>query len=185
MVNKPQALYREDARLAFEKDRHLLTSAHGRSEVLERLRTQYSTNENITFGTTYNELLQQSLRYLDSLHLQREPRVMTANLDTGFGFRCLISSTERGSYISESLFQQIRPRPRLFPIADTAFGARLRFNGSFLRAIGTITFAMKMNAPGEEKVIEVMVTANVVPGLSPDLFLGNEQRVDGLLPYAR
>ena len=61
----------------------------------------------------------------------------------------------------------------------------MRFNGTYMRSIGSITFAMKMNAPREEKVIEVMITANVVPGLNPDLFLGKEQRVDGLMPYVQ
>lgn len=240
MVNKPQALYREDAQRAFEHDRQLLlTEIHRRMEdarhsmrafelvprqrashqdlnnstndLIALLRSRHHASQNRDFGRTYDALLEQtinsslstttrrsntssptpltpsSIHYnSSSLNTHQLPRTLNASLDTGFQFQCLISTSEVGSFISHRLVQQIRPRPTLTPIPAGSQGERLRFNGLYYRALGYVTFAMKLAAPDDaSKLIEVSITASVVPALSPDLFLGKEQRVDQLLPFTQ
>lgn len=243
MVNKPQALYKEDAQRAFQRDRLLLLDEIRRRQAEEKdamdcsdslssssssssstpspafqyddsmtrmdyndmfalLRARHHGGpQNATFERTYTHLLRDAMnnpRRMRGQHTARHqvsstsphpppppPRTLSASLDTGFHFTCLISSTESGSFISLALVHQIRPRPEIVPLVNRS-GERLRFNGAYYMAVGTVTFAMKLAAPDDAtKVVEVMITASVVPGLHPDLFLGKEQaaRTDLLVPF--
>lgn len=130
------------------------------------------------------------------------PRTMHAILDTGFEFHLFLSSTEQGSFISDHLLDQVRSRSDLTVHTTPSHAhsqanhynhddahsprqqqqqqgssesSRLNYGGRFYRSTGTITLALTLrmtNAEDEMKVLEVLVTASIVPGLHPDLFLG-------------
>lgn len=182
MVNKPQALYREDAERAFERDRKVLLDEIRRR--MEEARASVSTLD--CDSSTDLTLLRHRQTQHSMTRTSVTPRTLTATLDTGFTFQCLISDTESGSFISQRLYQQIQPRPIMTPIRAGAHGERLRFNGMYYRALGYITFAMKLASPDDDsKLVEILITASVVPALTPDLFLGKEQRSDMLVPYTQ
>ena len=99
------------------------------------------------------------------------------------------SEAERSSYISWRLYEKISSRPVIRPIPETedlqryrepgSTSSRLRLNGKSLENLGKVSFdVVLVDVFRPTTVVRMRVCASVVPGLSPDLFVGEEVKTE-------
>lgn len=100
--------------------------------------------------------------------------------------------TERSSYISWRLYEKITGRPKIRPHVESptvqryaepgSTTSRLRLNGKSLENLGRVEFEIALvDIFQPTTLVRMRVAACVVPGLMPDLFVGEATKTDANL----